>query len=522
MVITYYELLSIIGVILSLSFIVANLMSNKRLSIPILFLFIIVLLAHLIKYFDKQSYNEYFLKIPKVDYYFYGASGLTLLVSLISFVFSTYKNNSEKQLLMNGVFFEESRILAYVTKSNKLCKYSQKLVEIFKAQKERHSQFQLKSIKVGERDIKIRQLAKELSNTPVDKPVTFSFTYANNFVLDLEIVKRIVMNAKRKKFGYVLIDNTVITSYRTEASKEFKRYLFIYLDLLNIPLAYLDEETNTYILSNALRELLRHSQNEITPFALKEIMHPEDVFSFETHKMEDHKINKIFFRLRCGDDYLWFEENSGKFFGKKFMLIQRVDPSVTVSKVIFANYKAMVRKVTELCQEAQPFALAMLNFSNLNDITHRRGEEFGEILISKFFARIYNGAPNAQENVFKIGTNEYALIIDDDEYIDLLIRDLSNDSSELLHQDIRINKAAFHVEAQVGLVLSEDFDELDAREIIRAGLEALKEATDPDFLNDYSIYHPKEEVVEEYDLSKLGINLDEDDLSQFLDDLENK
>jgi GGDEF domain-containing protein len=423
---------------------------------------------------------------------------------------------------MNGVFFEESRILAYVTKSNKLCKYSQKLAEIFKAQKEKHVQFQLKQIKVDDKEIKIRHLAKELANIPLDKPVMFSFTYANNFVLDLEVVKRLVMNEKRKRFGYVLIDNTVITGYRTEASKEFKRYLFIYLDLLNMPIAYLDEDNNSYILSNALRELLRLEQNEITPFAIKDIMHPEDVFSYETRKMEDHKVNRLYFRLRCGDNYLWFSEDSGNFFGKKFILIRRVDPAATISKISFSNYKAMVRRVSELCDEKSRFAIAMLRFSNINDVTHKKGDEFGEILISKFFARIYNGKTNVLNNVFKISANEYALIFEDESYIDLIIRDLSNNSSELLHQDIRVNKVSIHVEAQVGLVLSEDFETLVPREIIKAGLDALKEATDPDFLNDYSIYIPTVEVEEEYDLSKLGINLEEDDLSEFLDELENQ
>lgn len=522
MELSYFEIISIIGIGLSFSFILANIFSNRKLSYISLFVFIIVILAHIIKYFDKASYNQYFVKIPHIHYYFYGAVGLSFLLSITTFLLATHKNISEKRLLMNGVFFEESRILAYVTKNNKLCKYSPKLAEIFKAQKEKHLQFQLKSIKVDDQDIKLKHLTRELSHAPLDKPVLFSFKYANNFVLDLEIVKRLVIDANRKKYGYVLIDNTVITSYRNEASQEFKRYLFIYLDLLNKPIAYLDEDTNSYILSNSMRELLKLEQNEITPFALKDIMHPEDVYSYETRRLEDHKINKLYFRLRCGDDYLWFTENAGQFFGRKFYLIHRVDPSVTVSKISFYNYKALVRKVTELCEENLPFAIAMLNFSNLNDITSRRGEEFGEIVISKFFTRIYNGATNVLDNVFKISGNEYALVFDNETMIDLIIQDLSNQSSELLHQDIKINKLSIHVETQVGLVLSEDFEELVPRDIIKAGLEALKEATDPDFLNDYSIYEPKIEIEEEeYDLSKLGVNLEEDDLSIFLEEIEN-
>src|SRR5690554_728102 len=515
----YLELLSIVLVVLSFGFVITHLVVNKRFSIMAFLIFAIVLLAHLMKYFDKTNYDKYLGNIDNINLYFAIGSGVSLLVSKLFFFKSVFRNNGIRKTYENGIFFEETRVLAYITKGNKLCRYSQKLEEIFKAQKQKHEQFQLKSIRHNDKEIKIKKLEKALAKAEVDKVHKFVFTYANNFVLDLEVVKREILNKKDKVVGYVLVDNTKVDGYRTEASKEFKRYLFIYLDLLEKPIAYLDEDSGAYVLSNSLRKLMNSDQNELTPYELRDYMHPEDIFSYETKKDEDHKINQLFYRLRCGDDYLWFEESSGTFFGKNFILTRRVDSYTMVERLNFGGYKAMVKAVSHLTESNAIFSIAMLSFANIDELVSKRGQVLTDILINKFFIKIINGPLKSVVEIFKIGNNDYALIIEGDEYFDLIVHDLTTNSSDLLHQGININRSTIHLSAQIGLVFSKDFEEASAREIIKTGLTTLKEASDPDFLNDYSIYQPADIVEVEYDLDDLGIDLDED-LSEFLEDLD--
>src|SRR5690554_2056958 len=139
----YLELLSIVLVVLSLGFIVVHIIVNKKFSIVAFLVFAIVLLAHLMKYFDKTSYDKYLGNIENINLYFAIGSGLSLLVSKLPFFKYVFRNNAIRKTYENGVFFEETRVLAYITKNNRLCKYSQKLEEIFKAQKQKHEQFQL-------------------------------------------------------------------------------------------------------------------------------------------------------------------------------------------------------------------------------------------------------------------------------------------------------------------------------------------------------------------------------------------
>jgi hypothetical protein len=91
--------------------------------------------------------------------------------------------------------------------------------------------------------------------------------------------------------------------------------------------------------------------------------------------------------------------------------------------------------------------------------------------------------------------------------------------SEIMMQEIYVNKVLARVEAQVGMVLSKDISNPEARAMIKAAFDSLKEATDPEFLKDYSIYQPKEEISLDYSLQDLGIDFEKDDLKQFMEDV---
>ena len=80
--------------------------------------------------------------------------------------------------------------------------------------------------------------------------------------------------------------------------------------------------------------------------------------------------------------------------------------------------------------------------------------------------------------------------------------------SELLNQDIYISRKRNHIECQLGLVESRDVNSKDPRVIIKNAFDTIKEATDENFTNNFSVYQPVEIVEKEYDLKNLGIDLD--------------
>lgn len=518
MTITFVQLFSIIGVGLSFGFILANLFANRRFSIIAFLIFLIVGALYVVKYYLIGWYGTYFAAIPNVETYFLIASGLTFVVSFASFVITNGKTNVNALLFKYAVGYENTNVLAYVSKTHKILQASKKMEDILNY-KTKGKQFALNVAVMDDEKLDLKKLEKSLAHCggKLNEVVYFYFTFSNALMLELEVIKKKVMKGRRC-VGYVLIDHTVSNSYKIEVQKEFKKNLYIYLDLFNAPVAYFDSEDKKYIVSHVLMDMVGFESNQINQEDFVKMMHPSDVQLYQARKIEENILNKVHYRLQTTNGYVWFEEGFARYFGRDFILMKRTEMAGT-SRVVFGNYKSMLNRVVGLCTDKTSFGLILMNITNITQISAAMGKEFGDILLSKFFTKVLTGSLKDQIQMFKLGSTEYGLVVENAEYMQLVVRNLHNNTSELLSQDIVINKTNYRIECELGIVSSLDFEKCDAREIMKAAFDTLKEASDPDFLKDYSIYQPKQLVEVDYNLERLGINPDEDDLSQFEEDV---
>jgi hypothetical protein len=296
---------------------------------------------------------------------------------------------------------------------------------------------------------------------------------------------------------------------KLDLERNYKRNLFIYLDLLNQPIAYLDKTKDCYVLTSSLSKFLNAAGRIITIDNLKKLIHPEDLTIFASYQITENNINKRFFRLKSGNSYYWFEEKVLKYFGNDFIILKKTDSSNLV-KLNFKDYNEMVKKIEYNYKQNLDFGLVIINMSNLTVITKEMGTEFTELIINKFFTTILNSNLKNQVRIFKISLEEYALIIDGQDHVELTIRNVANNQSILLSQDVYVNRKRNHIKCKLGIVSSKDIAAKYPKLIINAAFETIKEAKDNNFENDYCIYNQYKTLKKEYSLKDLGIDLDED------------
>lgn len=516
------DLIGIVGIVLSFGFIITNLISNRKLAIISLIIFLVVGGSLALRIFRNDLFVQYLNFIPNPQNTLVIAAGGCLLISFLELLILVIKRNNRLKIARQGEIYDDSRILAYLTKSNKMFQYSKQIEEIKRGLREEDGQFKIQKVFFENNEIPLKYVLKTIARCGdnINEPSKFKIKYSNGFDNDLDLIKKpITKNPESKKvIGYALIDNTTSNSVKIELEKIHKRNLFIYLNLLNQPIAYYDHGQNGYVITNHLSKLLAIDSRVITVDNFKKLMHPEDINEYESNKSVENKLNQRFFRLKSGNSYFWFEEAVVNYFETDFIILKKTDASFTID-LQFEGYKAMVKQIENHYANNLDFGIVVINMNSLPEITTNMGTDYSTIIVNKFFTAIINSNLKEHVKVYKIGAIEFALVIEGQEYVDLTIRSLDNNQSLLLSQDVYVNRKRNRIQCQVGLVASQDIASKDTRVIIKAAFDTIKEATDANFGNNYSIYQPIVIVEKEYNLKDLGIDLNED-LNEFIEILD--
>lgn len=518
---SFLEILGFVGLGLGLGFFTANIISNKKWPWLSFIILLIGILAYLFRYLStfQSYYQQYLAGVANIDTYYLGLGVLVFLAIFIQYLGDNTKFSYNGELLRFGGFYEDSNVLAYISNKNTIVQASKKFQALLKKTDVKQTELQLTAVQADGKPLMLKGIEKSIIQCEgkLNDPVHFQFVYSNNLVLEMDIIKKAVKK-NNKKIGFVLLDASISNSYKMEVQKEMKRNLYIYLDLLSEPFAYYDDEDKAYIMSRTFSEYISHPDHKLPKADLRKWIHLDDVASYDNKKTEENKLNKNYYRIQTKSGYEWFEEGFGRFFGHDFMIVKKANLPSNAS-VSMGTYKSLIKKVTDLCEQDKEFGLVMMNMKNFSASVQGMGKDYSDIVLNKFFTTISEGSLKDQVVLFKIGNSEYVFAIEGKDYFDLVIRDLDNKASDFLTQEVIINSNHHRINCELGLVYAQDVKPFDARNIIKTGFDCLKEATDPEFLKDYSIYQPKEILQQDYNLQELGINLEKDDLSEFMDDV---
>ncbi|MBO4622812.1 MAG: hypothetical protein J5691_02875 [Bacilli bacterium] len=507
--------------VLALALVIANIIANKKVAIFALVLALLCVAMFLSK--QIEALNSVYNAIDTTGKYIYYFvfSILASILSIINIIYYSYKRKNINKMFEVASTFDNDKVLAVANKKGVLLKCSSKLENIIDKFDEAPNEFNLSiiSIKVDNKEYnkkllnEFKQILKSIVYTKQEKEV--SFTYSNGLTLILNIGLREV-EINDKLYGYALFDKNIIASddYKDAVDKVSKKNTFIYLDMLDCDIAYFDRVVKKYILTNHMfislgLNVFEGMINSVTKEELAKYIHPEDLPIFNNCKPIDNKVLKVYYRIRLVSDYEWFEESIYNDNLNEFRIIRRVD-ALVASKVRYGNYKSFIKEIEKLVDNKNGFGIVMINLYSLPKITASIGKEMSDLVVANYFNKILNGILKGSCLVYKVSIIEYALIINDINLLSVIKRDLNEASSFLTSMDVSLNNLNVNMEAEVGIVDTEEVDDVNAKDMARIAFDMLKQASDPAFPKNYSIYSKTTPVNLDYSLADLGINLDED------------
>ena len=517
--------------ILALGLVIANIIANKKVGVFALVLALLSMTMYFTKFVLALD-NIYKAIDPSGNYlYYFIFSILAFVIALANLIYHSYRRKNINKMFEVASTFDNDKVLAVASKKGVLLKCSSKLENIIDKFDEAPNEFNLSitQIKVDNKEYNkkllnvFKDILKSIVTSKNERDV--SFTYSNGLTIILSIGLREV-EINDKLYGYALFDKNIIASddYKDAVDKVSKKNTFIYLDMLDCDIAYFDGVVKKYILTNHLfislgLNVFDGMINSITKEELAKFVHPEDLQIFNNSKAIDNKVLKVYYRIRLVNDYEWFEESIYNDNLNEFRIIRRVD-ALVASKVRYGNYKAFIKEIESLVANNKGFGIVMINLYSLPKITANIGKEMSDLVVANYFNKILNGILKGSCSVYKVSIIEYALIINDINLLSVIKRDLIEASSFLTNMDVSLNNLNVNMEAEVGVVDTSEVDNVNAKDMARIAFDMLKQASDPSYPKNYSIYSKTTPVNLDYSLADLGINLDED-LSIYDEDEEN-
>lgn len=486
------ELISIVLMGMTLILILANLIANKKFSWINLFLFLIIFGVYVLKYFSKTNFDKVFGKIGYIELYMQMTSGAIFLITLLLFIIATDNMRKNKALLKEVVVLSHN-VLGVTNRKNKILAYDQKIKSLLNKEYDGDVFIQ---------GSKINQITKKDLFKFKDDFISVKIVKNDTIVDEIKISKQEV-RPKKKLLGYAFMD---ISSKKFAIDAvNFKNDILVYMDLLNQPIAYFDEPTLSYVCSTSLIKLLDLKEKTVKLSDFKNLILKEDLSVYETKLNKSVHPGTYSYRLNTSKGPVWFEESTVNINNKEYTLIKMTEYN-NISGIKYGTHRDFVHLISN--KKDLNYGILMINFIGIEKYLVDKPHEFIDALINNFFVKVNEGFLRGQFLVYKIGTFEFAMVVEDTVNVDILVREFGKNISPLLTQTINVNDVQYELNTEIGIVYGSDFEEADPKDIIKASFDIIAEVSNPTFKERFSIYQPVKRT--EFSLMELGIDIDED------------
>lgn len=366
----------------------------------------------------------------------------------------------------------------------------------------------VKSIFLNEQEIPKRKLFYTLHQQDEVEAVNIRIQKNDEEVITYNFQKQ---NLYKKNFynGFII--------YRQESSistviQETKAPIKV--DVINSfdePIGYLDFFTKKMYLNQKMQSFLQTNKVVLSEDEFMQFVLPEDIKFYEQTK--EQRPQKFVFRLGTKNAKAWFEGITD--INKTEMIIRLTSSINYRSKLIVKSHKDLIDDIKKFKTENREFGLIALSFVNLMDQTEIEGMSLSNLFASNYFKNLLEGHLKDSVFVYQLGNIEFGLLINNPITLDILTKEIVEQQEQFRVAKYMVNNKLVEVDLALGVVSSKNVGNLPAEDIVTASYEALLEASDPNYPNNYSIYYPKTEVVREYRLEDFDIDLSESFLEKF-------
>ncbi|HOH17832.1 MAG TPA: hypothetical protein PK087_00775 [Bacilli bacterium] len=420
---------------------------------------------------------------------------LALIITLIEFLVSQRQYHNRIAIIEAMPSNIETNVYAYLNRQGRLLKLTEGFLDLF-TDLISGKQMWFESISrfsCNDEEMTYKKWLAFLKHAP-ESIFLVNIKLVNDEELNLNLEKKAIFKDE-KLVGYILLNQKLTLSevFKDDVKNDYKKRLKKYLDLLDEPLAYFDQDKNKYILSTQMMRLLNAKESELAPAVFEKLIVPEDLGALSKRPTTEGQA-VVQYRLITINGQEWFEENIQHHGNHRYLVLHRSD--FTKTKINFKGYPELLSDVNAFIDQNRDFALAFLALKDLPRIVDVLGNDASELVALKYFTKLNASSLSGKIKVYRISKMEYGIIIDRLDNYDLILRDLKNNVSELLGLEIYFNEKKFVLKNAVGIVSSKNVLERTPEAIVKAGFDALFFATDEKYDKRYSIYYAKKPVVE--------------------------
>lgn len=336
----------------------------------------------------------------------------------------------------------------------------------------------------------------------------------NDFRKEEFTVQKTKITEGKKTVGYILVDKkpTAAEVYQLGANKEFKLQLYHYFDSLNEAVGYYDNDFEEYRLTELMANRLGITELLISIEQLEEFIHENDRPIFEKQFKQEKGTLSYRYRLKTVTGLEWHEEVRTVDSGIVYSVFRKLE--LVPNKMAMSTKTDMNNDMAILLQDKKEFGVLYIAIKKIIEIIDDLGLDFANMVLDNYFGYLNEEEFGLKLKVYRLSNYEFAIIVDDGDKYEELVRNISAGISPLIKYDLFYGSTKYRFANNIGLAFSKDVFNKTPEEMFNAANEALELALDEKYAKDFSIYVSKTINDENYKFEDHVVDID----NKFLDE----
>ena len=353
----------------------------------------------------------------------------------------------------------------------------------------------------------------------------FDFSYFLDLVDNINNFKLYLFIASILIFIVAILEIFIIRAKKHQKNNQEQEKIYLerdtklyYFNLLNEDIAYFNEKKNKFVLNNAFRRRLNIDIIEVDKDYLLNLIPFEDKNVFKEFK------DNTQFKIKCADGDEWYQFKKNVVGDEEYLLIIKIDNKLG-SDANIRTYKELDKTLKDLEANESDFSLIIANINSISEKNEKaigsfnntkdvKDKELREVIIVKYLSAILNGNLKDLVKIYKISSSEYGFVIENKEAYFITEREILNNNSILLKNEILINGKTYYINARLAAVYAKYVKIREDYHVINAAFDTLQLLIGSNTKKDYIIYQNDNDIEKNIDLKEMGIDLD-NDIKQF-------
>ena len=342
----------------------------------------------------------------------------------------------------------EGHVLAYVNPEFKLIDTTILFKHHFSASSDWRTQ--IKEFMINGETIPTKFVLKKMKELK-DQSFTASVVLNDGQILTEDcIIKAMYQIHHLMAYGIVVAEETYTEAYLKSQSRQARKQLYTYFDIVDGPVAYYDSSLKVMNLNKDMVSLLNETKEQLSldDFKAYIVDEDKDIFGLLTDITEEE--------ATISKTYITAKTINGENTFKVMRLQNEGVPYIVVSLAHFNELKMSMGTqqdfTTALAQKAthnQTLRCMGIHFTNASELNAHYGAEAFEGFINQYFISLVQDKVLSASSIYRLDNGNYGVIFDDYQDYMMISRDLNAGISKMLHMNCYLGYRTCQLDACV-------------------------------------------------------------------------